>query len=212
MTVVSLIESADASHEPAVLRSRGGATIPLRFDRWTAPPEAEEVVVLDRAVGPVIDVGCGPGRHVYELAARGILALGIDVSPHAVAFAIEREAIVLQRSVFDRLPNEGRWATALLIDGNIGIGGDPAVLLSRLRTVLADDGSILVELDPPGSPTTVEDVRVERGGIAGPWFPWGRVSIDAIDALAADVGLVRAWTHQARTWREGERWFVQLTR
>ena len=28
----------------------------------------------------VLDVGCGPGRHVHELASRGITAHGIDIS------------------------------------------------------------------------------------------------------------------------------------
>ena len=37
-----------------------------------------------------------------------------------------RGATVLQRDIFGPLPGEGRWGTALLFDGNVGIGGDPA--------------------------------------------------------------------------------------
>ena len=35
----------------------------------------------------VLDVGCGPGRHVLELTRRGVLALGIDASPEFLALA-----------------------------------------------------------------------------------------------------------------------------
>ena len=45
---------------------------------------------------------------------------GIDVSPVAVAQSEARGAAVLRRCVEARLPGEGRWGTALLIDGNIG--------------------------------------------------------------------------------------------
>ena len=190
----------------AVLCSTGGETIPLRVDRWTALPGPEELTVLDRAVGPVLDVGCGPGRHVAALAARGLLALGIDISAEATAASRRLGSIVLRRSVFDRLPNEGRWGTALLIDGNIGIGGDAVMLLSRLRGVIVDRGSVLVEVDGPGSPTTVEEVRVECGGAVGPWFRWARVSIDDIDPIANRAGFTRTWTHE-----EADRWFVELT-
>jgi SAM-dependent methyltransferase len=205
MTLLS--GSVDEQCRHAVLTTRDGSVIPLFVDRWSAAPGPEELTVLDRAVGPVLDVGCGPGRHVHELAARRVVALGVDISGDAVAFARERGSIVLQRSVFGRLPNEGRWRTALLMDGNIGIGGNAVALLRRLRAVLTPHGSVLAELEAPGAATTVDTVRVERAGEAGPWFPWARVSIDGIDDIATAAGLRRTWTHEG-----AGRWFVQLTR
>lgn len=189
-----------------VLRSTSGSVIPLLFDRWTAVPSNAEMAVLDRAVEPVLDVGCGPGRHVTELAARGLLALGIDVSSNAVALAEQRGSIVLQRSVFERLPNEGKWRTALLLDGNIGIGGDAVSLLYRLRHVMAPHGAVLVEVESPDATTSVETVRVECMGATGPWFKWARVSIDDVDRIAAQARFERTWTCE-----EEGRWFVQLT-
>ena len=202
--------STDISRRPtavydAVLCSGDGSVIPLHVDRWTAAPTRAEMTVLDRAQGPVIDVGCGPARHVHELAARGVLALGIDISSAAVAVARRRGSAVLQRSVFDRLPNEGGWRTSLLLDGNVGIGGNAAALLSRLRRLMMPRGSVLVEVEAPGQHTRVEVVRVERGGAAGPWFPWARVSLDGIDDVAGHAHLTRVWTHE-----EEGRWFVQL--
>ena len=81
-----------------------------------------------------------------------------------------------------------------------------ALLLRRLREVLAPGGSVLAEVEPPGSPTCVESMRVEHDGEVGPWFPWARVSIDGVDAIAAAAGMVRTWEHE-----EAGRWFVQLS-
>lgn len=191
---------------PPVLRTDDGDVIPLLLDRWQGSPPLEEAAVLARAVGPVLDVGCGPGRHTEALAERGTIALGIDTSPSAVDAARRRGCPVLHRSVFDPLPREGRWRSAFLIDGNIGIGGDAPRLLRRLRQVLAGDGRVLAEVEPPGLPTVVTRARVEHGHRFGPWFPWARVGMDGIDAVARAAGLRTTWTHA-----EEGRWFVQLT-
>ena len=113
---------------------------------------------------------------------------------------------MLHRSGFEPLPREGRWRSAFLIDGNIGIGGDVPRLLRRLRQVLAGDGRVLAEVEAPGLPTLVTRARVEHGHRRGPWFPWARVGIDGIDAVARTAGLRTTWTHA-----EEGRWFVQLT-
>jgi SAM-dependent methyltransferase len=189
-----------------VLRTDDGDVIPLLLDRWQAPPLPEEDAVLARAIGPVLDVGCGPGRHTHALAQRGMLALGIDTSPSAVASARARGCAVLRRSVFDRLPREGRWRSAFLIDGNIGIGGDAPQLLQRLRHVLACDGRVLAEVEPPGAPTVVTRARVEHRDHCGPWFAWARVGVDGIDSIGRAAGMRTSWVHE-----EEGRWFVQLT-
>jgi len=189
-----------------VLRTADGGVVPLRLDRWGGAPAPEEEAMLERAVGPVLDVGCGPGRHAHALAGRGVPALGIDTAPTAVAAARRRGCPVLHRSVFERLPREGRWGTALLIDGNVGIGGRPEELLARVRALLRRAGHVLVEVEPPGTPTVTTAARIERDGAASPWFAWARVGVDGIDELASTSGLTRSWTHV-----EQGRWFVQLT-
>jgi hypothetical protein len=134
-----------------------------------------------------------------------VAALGVDVALSAVRIAEERGAQVVQRSVFDPLPSEGRWGSALLLDGNVGIGGDPAALLGRIRALVRAGGRALVELDPPGVRTQRLQVAIEVDGERGPWFAWARVGADAVYCLAELTGfaMVELWTGEGR-------WFARL--
>jgi len=196
-----------AAAAPTVLRSSDGVTFDLALDRWQHVPTEEEAVVLDRALAPVLDVGCGPGRHTLELASRGVMALGVDASPAAVGMARRIGAPVLQRSIFGHVPGAGRWRTALLLDGNIGIGGDAVALLRRVAALLGPAGRVLVEVEAPGVSSRVIRARVERGAEHGPWFPWALVGADGIDAVGRLGGFSRA-----AVWTGGGRWFAQLDR
>jgi SAM-dependent methyltransferase len=180
-----------------------GHAVPLPVKRWLGLPAPEEAEVLARAAGPVLDVGCGPGRHVLALQQRGVLALGVDVSAGAVRVARRRGAAAMVGCVFSALPLAGRWRTALLLDGNVGIGGDPSALLRRVATVLAPDGRMLVEVEPPGAPTRVEQMRLECGGRVGAPFAWGRVGVDGLASVAAPWRVVEVW-------RGGSRWFADV--
>jgi SAM-dependent methyltransferase len=62
-------------------------------------PAAPDVDRIEAILGPagrrrrhVVDLCCGAGRHVIELAARGIPATGIDISPYAIRRARSRAA------------------------------------------------------------------------------------------------------------------------
>ena len=60
-------------------------------------------------------------------AASGRAVLGIDISRvGGGSSASARGGQMLRRELADQLPGEGRWGTALLLDGNVGIGGDVA--------------------------------------------------------------------------------------
>jgi SAM-dependent methyltransferase len=190
-----------------VCRDEQGRARRLPLARWLGPAGAVDERVLDRAIGPVLDVGCGPGRHVSSLARRGVLALGVDVSPVAVRLARARGAKAIERSIFDRLPGAGTWGSALLLDGNIGIGGRPDALLRRVADLLAPGGRILLELDPPGAGADTQRLRLESDGEASEWFAWARVSIDALAGPATAAGLV-----VTERWCDGGRWFAEATR
>nr|WP_196150824.1 methyltransferase domain-containing protein [Nocardia bovistercoris] len=149
--------------------------------------------MTDRCDGPTIDLGCGPGRLVAALLRRGVPALGVDISPVAVALTRARGAPALHRDLFEPLPGSGRWSYALLADGNIGIGADPHRLLARTRELLAADGVAVVEFDRPGTGMVRQRLRVETEDAAGPWFSWSRVGVEQAARLADATGFrVRA--------------------
>jgi SAM-dependent methyltransferase len=189
----------------AQLRSSDGAV--TAGEQWCRSLDHVDIAVLDRAISPVLDIGCGPGRHVLALAERGALALGIDLTPHAVTLARDRGASVLERCVFGQLPGTGRWRTALLLDGNIGIGADAVGLLRRIATLLCADGRVLVELAPSGRTGRPTTARLELDGVDGPWFPWTSVGVDEIGDVAAATGFA-----VCERWRDGDRHFAQLCR
>ena len=191
--------------EALIVRAADGSRLHAEVERWLAPVTDVDVRVLDRVIGPVLDVGCGPGRHVGALAARGVLALGVDLSPHAIRIARRQGALVLERSIFDRLPGAGAWGSALLLDGNIGIGGQPVALLRRLRALMRPGGAVLVELGPPGSGTEAMRARLEHGAAVSDWFEWTRVAVDAVEPPAVAAGLA-----VAERWCDGGRWFALL--
>ncbi|RPF39219.1 bifunctional 2-polyprenyl-6-hydroxyphenol methylase/3-demethylubiquinol 3-O-methyltransferase UbiG [Streptomyces sp. TLI_185] len=181
--------------------------LPLDVERFCAAPDAADTGVLRRCTGPVLDVGCGPGRLVAALAVRGVPALGVDVSPAAVSLTRRQGGTALQRSVFDRLPREGRWGTVLLMDGNVGIGGDPTALFTRLRGLLRPGGCTLAEAAPQDVDERLT-VRVEDAqGRHGRSFPWARVGTTALLNAADATGLILTgrWTSDGRP-------FVELRR
>ncbi len=173
---------------PLVLRTHTGEDLVLDRARWNAPANAEERTLLRTVTGPAIDLGCGPGRLVVSLARAGVPALGVDSSPSALALARQRGAAVLQADVFGPLPLEGRWATCLLFDGTIGIGGDPTRLLIRCRELTGLGGRVIAEVEAPGTRSRHLVAWFERDDGRGPAFDWAVVGADAVAAMARAAG------------------------
>ena len=190
---------------PEIEHPDGHAT-PLNAQRWLRELPGDRSL-LDRCAGPALDVGAGPGRLTVALAERGVAALAIDITPYAVILARSSGALALQRDVFGHLPGTGRWATVLLADGNIGIGGDPAALLRRAADLLMPGGAVVAEVGAPGAPSRWEHVRLRTAAGPGAWFPWAWVGIDRVDGLAAESGL-----RTTEVWTDAGRWFVLLSR
>jgi len=188
-----------------LLRTDRGDALPLHVERWFGEPDPVEEELLARALPPVLDVGCGPARHTLALKRRRVSVLGVDVAPSAVRIAEDRGARVLHRSVFEPLPLEGHWGSALLLDGNVGIGGDPRALLMRIRSLVRGGGRALVEVDPPGVPIERLRVAIEADGEIGPWFSWARVGADGVAPLAQQTGF-----SVADVWDGEGRWFACL--
>ncbi len=200
-----LLDHAAGGKHDGRVRSAAGPPTALPLRRWLGPADAADLLALESAVAPVLDVGCGPGRLLAALAARGRAATGIDVSPVAVRLARRRGGHAIRACVFSPELPAGAWGTILLFDGNIGIGGDPERLLARTAELLRAGGDAVVELEPPGRGASVVGMRLEGAGAVGPWFDWARVDADAIGAVARGAGLRVA----GRLEGDG-RWFARL--
>jgi hypothetical protein len=171
-------EALHGQAAPLILRTADGLALPLQVSRWCGRPDAADEELLRHCLGPVLDVGCGPGRLTIALTERGIPALGVDISRTAVARVRQAGAPALHRSVFDPLPGQGRWATVLLADGNIGIGGQghaighgcarPAPATSRKDRHKPDVPS---GPDPPGGPRFTF-TRADQPGPPGGYGTW----------------------------------------
>jgi SAM-dependent methyltransferase len=189
---------------PAEIEHLDGTRTVLEATRWLEPIDGDEAM-LRRCDGPTLDIGSGPGRLTVALNRRGVVALGIDITPHAVRLTRRAGGFALLRSVFDELPGSGLWETALLADGNIGIGGHPAALLSRARELVRPGGEVVAEVARPGVTSRVDRVRLRRGDTVGDWFAWAVVSADDIARLARSAGFAVADCREERG-----RWFACL--
>ncbi|WP_328992908.1 DUF2064 domain-containing protein [Kribbella sp. NBC_01245] len=196
-----LFEKALAGERVVAVGPDGRAVPGLsEVSRWQAPADAVDRLALSRCEGPVLDIGCGPGRIVTALAEKGIPALGVDVSAQAVLLTTERGAPALRRPVQEPLPGEGRWGTVLLMDGNIGIGGAPAELLRRCAELVRPAGLVLVEVDPNDTLDETAPIVLHSNGRRSRPLPWARVGSLAVlrHALAADLLATEDWRANGR--------------
>lgn len=180
----------------------------VELGRFLAAADSADDSVIARARGPVLDVGCGPGRIVHAAIVAGHLGMGVDVSGSAVEHARRQGLPVLHLSVFDPLPQEGAWGTLLLLDGNIGIGGAPEKLLARCGQLVAVGGRVIVEVDPvPEQDRGYRATVVDVDGRSSSPFPWYEIGADALRERVGGTGLeiVESWTLSGRA-------FVRLTR
>jgi SAM-dependent methyltransferase len=205
LSALDLYEEAVRGRQQCTVRWEDGSTSALPVERWLAAPTQAELELLSRAPAPVLDVGCGAGRLVLALARQRVPALGVDVAPAAVRLGRERGAPVLEASVFESLPGRGWWASTLLLDGSIGIGGDPQALVKRILELLRPGGKLLIEVEPPGAPIAATRLRLEAPCGSSEWLPWGRVAADRVSELAASAGC-----SAPACWRRGGRWFAEL--
>lgn len=205
----ALYEGSLAGFGQVEIEHADGRRRPLDVAQWMGHRPGDQSL-LDRCAGPTLDVGSGPGRLTVALAARRIPALGIDITPYAVELTRAAGGLALVRDVFSRVPGAGRWATALLADGNIGIGGEPTALLRRVAELLAPGGQVLVEVEGPERASGVDHLRLCAAtgpGQPGPWFRWAYVNRDDITACARTAGLLAT-----QRWTEAGRWFATLRR
>lgn len=163
---------------------------PVTFDvrNWCQDASAIERSLLQSLRGPVLDVGCGPGRLLAAAGTLGLAALGIDTSAEAIRQARSRGGRAIEQSIFDTVPQSGHWQSIILLDGNIGIGGNIGSLLGRCRQLIALGGTLLVEVEADEQidtvyPAVLEDERGNRSEA----FAWARTGTAGL-ATRAQAG------------------------
>jgi SAM-dependent methyltransferase len=175
--------------EAGSARGDAGPRLDMDFGKWNSDADEVDRSLLRHVSGPVLDIGCGPGRMVRAAGELGLVALGLDVSPEVVALARRGGMAAALGSVFDRVPAEGLWRSALLIDGNVGIGGDVAALLARCCEILAPSGALVVELHPDDDRDHSYSATLTDGeGSRSAEFPWAEVGLTRLREVARASG------------------------
>ena len=183
----------------------GENPLPLDVSRWSGPADAVDMLVVARCEPPVIDLGCGPGRMVRALTESGRAALGVDMSSVAVGLSMARGGPALRRRIDEPLPAEGRWGTALLMDTNVGLGGDVVALLARCTRLIAPGGLIICEVDPVATRHEVHTLVLRTPDATSSPLAWSRIGVSALLQAAAPLDLLLV-----EEWMSGERAFVSL--
>ena len=194
---IDVIYRAGAQGSRCWVRNHRGHVRELPMTRWMGGPDnaphdriADEHVLARCSRLPTLDLGCGPGRFTASLHRRGSPALGVDTSPVAIELTRRRGGTAIRADLFSPLPAEGCWGQVLLIDGNIGIGGDPVRTLQRTAELLAPGGIVIAETDPRPATLCQEMLRWETYREITQWFPWSRVGAVALAGVADAAGFV----------------------
>ncbi len=192
---------------PCLVHGLGALPHRLPVESWSGYVDEADRALLERCTGPVLDVGCGPGRMTAHLVRLGVEVLGVDLVPEAVRQTRARGVPAVCADVFGPLPHAGHWATALLADGNVGIGGDPHRLLRRLHGLLLPAGRVVLDLAEPGTGLRTMDLVLECGDRRSRPMPWAVLGPEAVAGLAAETGFEAVVVD-----RHAERWFAVLQR
>lgn len=134
-----------------VAAALGSAYLRYSFTKGTTQEIDFLIELLDLPAGArVLDVGCGPGRHAIELAARGYAVTGIDVSPRFIEIAADsaRERGV-QLALFEMDAREMPFgdefdAVITICQGGFGLMGDDDALILKRMTDAAKPGGRVV--------------------------------------------------------------------
>ncbi|HJN73258.1 MAG TPA: methyltransferase domain-containing protein [Myxococcota bacterium] len=109
---------------------------------------------------PLLDVGCGGGRHSILLQERGLAVTGVDLAPELLELAQRRWAARhpghdgpqwVQCDMRDLSP-QGPFAAAILLDRTLGVFDDDADHLRTLSNIadrLRGGGRLVLELFNP---------------------------------------------------------------
>jgi ubiquinone/menaquinone biosynthesis C-methylase UbiE len=136
------------------LRTPDFGRLAARYDELRPADERwqEVVAAMDEAAGlagRVLDVGCGTGNLVADLAARGVRTFGIDASPEMLAVARRKApGAGLKEGRAEALPFRNGWFDRVVFQLSLHLV-DRARALAEARRVLAPGGRVVVATFDP---------------------------------------------------------------
>jgi len=152
----------------------------------------EEVEVLSRAGRRILDIGCGPGRHLLGLQERASLAVGLDISSLVLEVCRGRGGRCLVLGSSRRLPfRPGAFDTVILMSNGLGLSGgssETLEMLGEVKRTVGRGGLLIAHTTDPTDPESGVDehyrlenitrkrplgllrIRLRYGGLVGPWF------------------------------------------
>jgi SAM-dependent methyltransferase len=180
---------------------------------------------LQWAQGRVLDVGCGPGRHLLWLQEKGFTVTGIDVSPTAVEVARLRGARDCRVMDVKNLEfPAGSFETVIMMGNNFGLAGgmEPTKKVLRdLHRITTDEGRIIATSRDPldtedprhlayhernrrrGRPPGLVIIQLEFRGEIGPWFELFMATPEEMIEIAEATGwrVEETYREEDRRWR-----------
>ena len=144
--------SAQAARPHGVL----GRALGHLWVRETATINDHAITLLDpSAEHTVLDVGCGPGRAVAEIARRGARVIGVDPSATMIAHAERRNRVAINSGQVQLMVGEAGSVPLAneSVDGVLAVHTiyfwpDLGVALRELRRLLRPGGRICIGFRP----------------------------------------------------------------
>ena len=191
-------------------RSDGYIAVSAGTETYFTEPSGQQREVVGRAVGRVLDVGCGAGRHALYLQQAGLDVVGIDVSPVAIDVCRRRglrDARLL--SVEEVGPSLGKFDTVLMLGHNLALLGSARGakrILKRLHRAVVPGGRIIGDILDPyqtddpdhlayhelnrsnGRMSGQIRMRVRYKAFKSPWFDYLFLSCKELEALLEGTG------------------------
>jgi len=170
----------------------------------------EERDALSSLRGRVLDLGCGPGRHLLALQQR-TFTVGLDICTTALAVCRERGGRNLVLASAVRLPFRAEsFDHVLLMSNGLGMTGgleETAEMLREVRGVLSRRGELIAHTTNPenpksgvgadyssknremGNPPGLLRVRMRYGEVVGPWFELLLLTPQEVRSILERAGL-----------------------
>lgn len=125
----------------------------LRYSFTKGTVQEVDHIIERLALSPgmrVLDVGCGPGRHSHELARRGLVVHGVDISSTFVEIArgSSPEGATFERMDARAMTFDGEFDVVIcLCQGAFGLmtaNGDDHLVLDGMHRALRPGGALVL--------------------------------------------------------------------